>query len=164
MKIATLLALVLFTASPAFADAHPPEEGAEEREKHPVLFYLPNRIFDVLDVARARVRIGPGVGVSARVTKPVSVNLGFYATLFAGLHGPRNEPEIPWPIGVENYAGAEVSVLGFSTEGFGPDYGPAEVGAGVHAGLVGLDVGVDPLEVLDLVLGFLFIDLVDDDF
>ena len=157
---------------PALADSHEEAEAQEEqqaeqeeeRNKHPILFYLPNRIFDVLDVARARVRVGPGVGVSARVTKPASVAVGFYASIFAGLPGPRGGAKIPFPIGVENYAGADVSVMGVSTEGFGPNYGVGEVGAGVQAGLFGIDVGIDPVEILDLVLGFVFIDFMDDDF
>ncbi len=117
-----------------------------------------------MDVVRARARIGPGIGAGVRATKPISVNAGFYASVFAGIPGPRGRPKIPWPVGMENYAGADVSVMGVSTEGFGPGYGPAEVGAGVHAGLLGIDVGVEPLEVLDLLLGFVFIDIRDDDF
>ncbi|MGH0030403.1 MAG: hypothetical protein ACQGVC_11480 [Myxococcota bacterium] len=161
-KIAVLLLTVSLFSVPAFAEEEVVEE--QERNKHPILFYLPNRVFDVMDLVRARVRIGPGIGVSARVTKPVSVTAGFYASLFAGLPGPRGEASIPWPVGVENYAGADVSVFGFSTESFGPEYGMGEVGAGVQAALVGVDVGVDPIEVLDLLLGFVFIDLADDDF
>lgn len=167
MRAIAITCLALLVAVPALADSHvdaTAEQEQPERTKHPLLFYLPNRIFDVLDLARARVRIGPGIGLSARATRPVSVAAGFYATLFVGLPGPRGDAQIPWPLGVENYAGLDVSVLGFSTEGFGPDYGAGEVGAGVQAALVGVDVGLDPLEVLDLVLGFIFIDFQDDDF
>ena len=39
-----------------------------------------------------------------------------------------------------------------------------ETGTGIYAGIIGLDVGADPVEALDLVLGFLFIDLTGDDF
>ena len=65
---------------------------------------------------------------------------------------------------MENYAGADISVFGVSTKGFGPNYGMAEIGVGVQAGSPGLDVGLDPLEALDLLLGFVFVDLQDDDF
>ena len=166
--------LLILALLPALADAPPEdepqreeaeaEEQDEERSTHPILFYLPNRVFDLLDVVRARARVGPGVAVSARATKPVSVTAGFYASLFAGLPGPRGRAKIPWPVGMENYAGADVSVIGISTEGFGPNYGVGEVGAGVQAGLFGIDVGIDPVEILDLVLGFVFIDFMDDDF
>lgn len=157
----TLLATTLLSL-PALAG--PQEAQPSSRSRHPILFYLPNRIFDVLDVVRARVRVGPGVAVSARATKPVSVTLGVYASLFAGLPGPRGRAKIPWPVGMENYAGADVSVFGASTKGFGPSYGPAEVGAGVQALIVGADIGIEPLELVDLVLGFVFIDIRHDDF
>ncbi len=166
----SLLFLTLLPV-PALADATPDEaepqleeREEEERTKHPILFYLPNRMFDLLDLVRARVRVGPGVAVSGRVTKPVSVTAGFYASIFAGLPGPRGRAKIPWPVGIENYAGADISVFGVSTKGFGPNYGMAEIGVGVQAGLPGLDVGLDPLEALDLLLGFVFVDLQDDDF
>jgi hypothetical protein len=38
------------------------------------------------------------------------------------------------------------------------------VGTGFQAAIVGVDVGVDAVEILDLVLGFFFIDLTGDDF
>lgn len=177
----TLAVLVLlFTPVSGAADAPPEPEGnaparvevdvveveveEEERARHPILFYLPNRIFDLMDVVRARARVGPGVAVSARATRPVSVTAGFYASVFAGIPGPRGEAKIPWPVGMENYAGADVSVADAGTDAFAPYYGPAEVGAGLQAGLLGFDFGLEPLEALDLVLGFLFIDMRDDDF
>ena len=185
MRRATISLLILILLNgPALADAPPEEvdsqreeqeevsekqgeerEGQEdERTKHPILFYLPNRVFDILDLVRARVRVGPGIAASARVTKPVSVTAGFYASVFVGLPGPRGRAKIPWPMGMETYAGADVSVFGVSTEGFGPGYSMAEAGVGVQAGLAGVDVGLDPLEALDLLLGFVFVDLQDDDF
>lgn len=145
------------------------EETVEEDDGHGVghalLLYLPNRIFDVFDIVRARVRIGPGFGVQVRATQVASVVLAAYSTVFVGLHGHRGEPSIPWPVGLEILAGAEVSVVGADADaGMGPNYGPVEIGLGLHAALVGFDVGVEPLEILDLVTGFLFIDLVGDDY
>jgi hypothetical protein len=144
----------------------PPAPEEAERTRHPVLMYIPNRIFDLLDLVRFRVRVGPGLTVQARATDAVDVVLGAHATIFAGVPGPRGRPRINLPVGVEAFAGAEVSVVGDKTEtGWSkPYYGPLEVGAGFQAAILGLDVGVDPLEFLDLAAGILFLDLLDDDY
>ena len=44
-----------------------------------------------------------------------------------------------------------------------PDYSSTEIGGGVQAVLVGVEVGIDPLEIVDLLAGLFFIDLTDDD-
>ena len=130
-----------------------------------ILMYIPNRIFDVFDIVRARVRLGPGIAISVRATDAVDLNLGTYAAIWVGLHGHRGEPSIPWPVGLETFTGAELSLAKGAIEGdAGPNYGPVEFGAGVQILLVGVDVGVEPLEILDLVAGFFFIDLVGDDY
>ena len=43
-------------------------------------------------------------------------------------------------------------------------YGPLEVGAEVQPLIVGINIGIEPFELLDFAAGFLFIDLQDDDF
>lgn len=130
---------------------------------HKLLFYIPNRVFDVFDVVRARVRIGPGLAVDARVTKYGDVFAGGYGTFWVGIPGPRTEPKIPLPLGVEGRAGIGITDL-VDVASEGPTYGYGEVGVGVQALIVGVDVGVDPVEALDLILGFLFVDLTGDDF
>jgi hypothetical protein len=172
-----IAALVVLVASAALAQqpaeqpapAPPPAAATPapepEREKHPFLMYIPNRIFDVLDIVRLRARVGPGFALSARATEFVDATLGGYTSVFAGLRGPRNEPRIPWPVGIENYAGVEVSVVGQRDEDrFSPHYGRLEVGAGLHLILVGLDIGVDPGEVIDLAAGLLTLDTRGDDY
>jgi hypothetical protein len=140
-------------------------EKKEHGFGHKLLLYIPNRILDVFDFVRLRVRVGPGIAVGVRATKPITLAFGGYTSIYAGLPGPRREPTINLPIGIENYVGAEVSVLDGSNEGrFSPNYSPTEIGVSVHPLIVGLDVAVDPLEVVDLALGFLFIDLCGDDF
>jgi hypothetical protein len=147
------------TPAPSVTPAEP------EREKHPFLMYIPNRIFDVFDIVRLRVRVGPGTGVSARATEVLALTLGGYTSLYAGIPGPRKEPRIPWPIGVENFAGAQVSVAGSDVDKpMGPRYGAFEVEAGFHLLLLGVDVGVDAKEAVDLVLGFLTLDIGKDDY
>jgi hypothetical protein len=129
---------------------------------HIVLLYIPNRIFDVLDIVRARVRVGPGLALGARATELADVYLGAYGTVWAGLPGPRGEPEINWPVGLESKSGVEVSVADVTAEG-GVNYGAAEVGLGAQILIVGFDVGVDVFEAADFVTGLLTIDLMDDD-
>lgn len=128
-----------------------------------VLMYLPNRLLDLLDIARLRLRVGPGIAAGVRVTKPLQANIGSYATVYAGLPGPRGDASFRSPIGLEAYTGAALSVLSVESESFGPHYSPTEIGVGAQLLLVGVDAGVDPLEVVDFVLGLFFIDLRDDD-
>lgn len=134
------------------------EKTPEHGLGHKLLFYLPNRFLDIFDFVRLRARIGPGLAVGARVTKPISVLFGGYASVYAGLPGPRMAPKIKLPVGIDNYAGLSFSFLGFT-----PEYSPTEIGAGCQLFLVGADIGVDPIEIVDLALGFLFIDLRGDD-
>ena len=176
VRTALALALLALSAPLARAQAQEPPPPAPspqgsaapsepKRERHPVLMYIPNRIFDILDIVRLRVRVGPGLAVGARATEAVDANLGAYASIFAGIPGPRGRPKINLPIGLENYAGAEVSVVGTSDEGsHRPHYGALEVGAGVQAAILGLDIGIDPGEIVDLATGLLFIDIIGDDY
>ncbi|MFG0317270.1 MAG: hypothetical protein ACF8XB_08360 [Planctomycetota bacterium JB042] len=169
-----LSALAACAVAPPGEEGSPPpapaEDSAKSAEGHSalgaILLYLPNRVFDVLDIVRARARIGPGFAISARATELLDVNMGVYKSFFVGLPGPRGEPRIPWPLGIEQLEGMEVSAADDTTEEqeHGPRYGPLEVGAGVQALIVGVDVGVDVYEVLDLVLGFIGVDPVRDDF
>jgi hypothetical protein len=163
-SLATIILLVLLLASVyALAGEATQPEPSGKSFGHRLLFYIPNRFFDIFDIARVRLRVGPGIAVDARVTKYGDLYAGGYSSLFVGLHGPRTKPGIPWPIGLESRAGIKVtSVADAATRG--PAYGYGEVGAGFQAAIVGVDVGVDAVEILDLVLGFFFIDLTGDDF
>jgi hypothetical protein len=46
----------------------------------------------------------------------------------------------------------------------GPQYGPLETGLGFQAGIVGLDIGVEPYDALDLLAGIILLDPKGDDF
>lgn len=146
------------------------DEQKEEKEEehslgHKVLFYLPNRVFDLCDMARLRLRVGPGLAAGIRVTEPVSAYVGSYVSVFAGLPGPRQAPKIPFPIGIESYNGATLSFVHIATgAGLGPDYSSTEIGASLHLLIIGADVDVDPMELLDLVAGLVGFDPRHDDF
>lgn len=142
------------------------ELETESSVGHAILLYLPNRIFDILDIVRARVRVGPGWSLSARATELLDLNMGAHATVFVGLRGPRHEPRIPWPFGVETMEGLEFSVADSTDEDApnGPNYGPLEVGLGIQLLVIGADLGVPLMEVVDLVAGLVFLDPMDDDY
>jgi hypothetical protein len=161
-RLLTTIVLLVLLLAPVSALAGEAEPSGKSFG-HRVLFYIPNRIFDVFDLVRARVRVGPGLAVDARVTRYGDLYAGGYSTLFVGIHGPRTKPRIPWPIGFEARAGIKATSLAdVATKG--PAYGYGEVGVGFQAAIVGVDVGADVVEVLDLVLGLFFIDLTGDDF
>ncbi len=132
---------------------------------HRIIAYLPNRVFDVSDLLRARVRVGPGTAVSVRATEFADVFLGGYTSIWAGVHGPRGGRRVPWPAGFEGRFGAELSVADASAGGFwGANYATDEIGAGFHLFLIGLDLGVSPVQAFDLLLGFALLDPAGDDF
>lgn len=154
---------------PTQQDPGPPPDAQPEHRHgvgHAILFWLPNRVFDVLDIVRARVRVGPGWTLSARATELLDVNMGAHATVFAGLRGPRGRPQIPWPFGIEKFAGVEVSIADGTQEEaeHAPHYGLAEVGVGFQVLIIGVDIGVDVFEAGDFLLGILFFDPMNDDF
>lgn len=169
----SLLAGLVLTALAAFS----PASGAQEAEPtpqetpgpkglgHRLLFYLPNRALDMLDVVRARVRIGPGLAVGVRATEWATVFIGGYTTIYVGLPGPRGRPELPPLLGREVETGARLLITGDTTQGENsPRYAPDEVGLGAQIGIVGADAGVSPAELLDLLGGFFLIDIRGDDF
>lgn len=131
---------------------------------HKVVMYIPNRILDLIDIVRLRVRFGPGIAVDARVTQLAAVHVGAYDTVYLGLPGPRNRRTPKLPVGFERQSGAPVKVVDSTdNDNFGPDYGPAEIDLGAQVLIVGVDAGVEPFELLDFVAGLFFIDLRNDD-
>ncbi len=145
--------------------AAPAESNDRHSALHKILFYLPNRVFDVLDIFRLRVRVGPGLAVGVRATELADIYLGSYATVFAGLPGPREEASLPIPVGLESHNGAEISLLDATVDaGMGPGYTDSEFGVSFQAAVVGADVGFDPIEILDFICGIFTFDIRNDDF
>jgi hypothetical protein len=163
LKYIALLSLTaMIFVSPAFAH----EAEAEEESHgilHKTLMYIPNRLLDVLDIVRARVRVGPGVSVCARATEVLDVNIGAHNAVYVGLPGPRGEAKLPLVVGTEAYSGIGIGDEKDIEGAKGPEYAFTEIGVGAQAVLAGVDVGIDPLEVLDFVTGLFFIDLTGDD-
>lgn len=131
---------------------------------HVLLMYLPNRLLDVTDLVRLRARVGPGFAVGARATTLLDVYLGSYVGIFAGLPGPRMKRGLRSPVGFESYSGIGVSVAEATIEGgIGPGYSDTEFGINLHLLLIGLDLGVDPVELLDFAAGLFTLEIRKDD-
>jgi len=161
MKKSCLVLIILLTVLCTFAQMGSPAR-AEAGVITSIVCYIPNRVFDLLDIVRLRLRVGPGLSAGVRATKLLSGYAGVHSSLYVGLRGPRGEQEIPWPLGFDNRAGAQVS-LADATAG-GTYYDPLEFGFEVQPLIVGVNVGIGVFEILDFVTGFVFIDLNDDDF
>jgi hypothetical protein len=128
-----------------------------------VLAYLPNRVFDLTDIVRFQVRLGPGWALGARVTRALPFFVGGYSATWLGLPGPRGRPSIPFPAGLAAQSGFNFgpTPAGGSQ---GPSYGVGEIGAGFQLYMVGFDVGFDPVELADFFAGFACVDFAHDDF
>jgi len=136
-----------------------PAEAGLIRE---IVFYIPDRVFDLLDIFRVRVRVGPGLSAGVRATQLVSGYAGMHSSVFIGPYGPRGARKLPLPAGFEARAGVQASLVDLTDTG--TYYDPLEVGAELQLLLLGANVGIGFYEVLDFFTGFVFIDLVGDDF
>jgi len=161
MKKSFLIAVLLILGTIFLVQASAPPR-AEAGVFTNILFYIPNRVFDVLDIVRLRLRVGPGISVGVRATKPLTAFIGPHMTVWAGLHGPRGKPRLPLPFGFEARSGAQLSVIDLAKSG--AYYGPLEIGLEFQFFLLGPNVGVAPYELVDCLLGFFMIDIQKDDF
>ena len=91
MKKSFLIAVLLILGTIFLVQASAPPR-AEAGVFTNILFYIPNRVFDVLDIVRLRLRVGPGISVGVRATKPLTAFIGPHMTVWAGLPGPRGNP------------------------------------------------------------------------
>ena len=131
---------------------------------HKILLYFPNRVFDLLDIFRLKARIGPGFDVGIQITEPIRLYAGGHAAIYAGLPGPRQKRILPIPIGAESKSGGALSVLdGIVKNNTGSDRSYSEIAAELQLILVGLEIGIDPLEIADFFAGLITFEVVEDD-
>jgi hypothetical protein len=173
VRSAALAALALSLAAgprPAGAGNIPLEEPPPKRSAPPVslakkvLLYLPNRIFDLTDIVRLRVRAGPGWALGARVTRYAPFFMGDYDATWVGMPGPRGRASVPLPAGIDAARGIGIGPVGVGSGSQAPYYGAGEIGAGVHLYMLGFDAGFDPVELVDFFAGFAGYDVSHDDF
>jgi len=149
-----------------------------------ILYWVPDRLLDLLDVVSFDLGVGPGLLANAHVTRWGGLGAGARASLGVGWHegrslGLRVLNEQAWS--VPGYA--QGALLGF-THGTGPSRVGAErfdgcpctstqlhstwrdpwaVGVEAHLLLVGASVAIHPLQLLDFVGGIFLVDGLDDD-
>ncbi len=130
-----------------------------------ILCYVPNRAMDFLDIFRARLRLGPGLAVNLRMTDYGAFYYGKYNAVYVGLPGPRAPHRVRWPAGRESLNGVVLAGVDATDDTpHGPEYGAAEADVGVQLLLVGGEAGVDAVEFIDFLAGWVFLDPRDDDY
>lgn len=144
------------------------KEGVVEKASpgwgHKILFYIPNRLLDICDIVRARVRVGPGLSYSLSFTKRASFFIGDYNTVYAGLPGPRTPHKFVSPIGREKQKG--IIIMGIDATDdtpYPPKHSVTECQIGGQLLIVGADAGIDFWEIADFFSGLVMIDLRKDD-
>ncbi len=141
------------------------------RVSHPTylkcILYMPNRIFDLLDIFRLNVGVGPGIGVNLRATQFAQVGIASYDAIKLGIIGRQG-----W-IYMEESKEFGVSLLYIEdSKAVGPliafeektDRQLLGIGGFLYLFFVGVEAGIRPKEIADFFLGWAMIDFVEDDF
>jgi hypothetical protein len=147
-----------------------------------ILFYLPDRVLDLVDVFSLRISAGPQLGVRTHVTHALQADLYAGTTLgaaigqkhFVGIDGETAVEVGLGPVGPEAFAGFKMgtnldggvglSVLQLPTNQIYQNYRDYwEIGGGFGFLVIGADAAVHPVEVVDFLAGLIGLDLLRDD-
>jgi hypothetical protein len=120
-----------------------------------VLYYIPNRVLDFIDIGRLNLGVGCGFGFNVRATELAEIGFGQYETTRFGMKGR------VLPVYEENIDEAGFAFLGYVNGCLQRD--PTEVGADLHVGVIGAQAAVSLAEAADFLVGFILIDLQHDD-
>lgn len=124
-----------------------------------IVGYLPNRVMDLFDVVRFGVNLGPGLGAQVKATDPLQVTSISRTSVGIGLQSLRHLPVMAaaedTTDGCVAGPGADESLKWFRS--------PTDLRVEVHPLVAGAHVAVDPVEIVDFVLGLVGIDVKDDD-
>jgi hypothetical protein len=130
-----------------------------------LLYYVPNRLLDLIDIFRLRAKLGPGLSANVQLTESLSFYAGRHKAVWAGLPGPRGPyKKFRAPAGIEDECG--IRFMGIDATENTPHhvyYSPSEADIGLHLLLAGLEAGFDVVEMADFWSGFLMFDLRKDD-
>ncbi len=151
-----------------------------------VALYVPNRILDILDAFTLNIGVGPTLRAELRLTHAVQIGAGFGITAKAikdvnRQYGGALQDGWSWYFTCIGGANIErrnhtrwvspflLEVEGFTNPGQQPfDYHKGaidywEIGGTLGAGLVEVDLSIHPIDWVDALLGFIFIDIKGDD-
>ena len=169
---------MLFSAS---ASVHAQSQWVDK-----VTLYCPNRVLDLLDAFSLNIGVGLTAHASLRVTHEAEIGGGFSATaqmikdynrqygfarrngVYSGI-GPfvsTNMERRPAFLLAKEYWWDKDGLITPSDEIFMPKEGAIdfwEIGGSLGLGVIEADVSIHPVEILDALLGFFFIDISDDD-
>ena len=120
-----------------------------------LLYYVPNRVLDFIDIWRLNIGLGCGFGVNVRVTELAEIGYGQYSTTRFGMKGR------VLPVYEENINESGIAILGYQSGCLQRD--PTEIGADLHLGIIGAQAAASLAEAADFITGFILIDLQGDD-
>jgi len=120
-----------------------------------ILYYVPNRVLDAIDIGRFNIGIGCGFGFNLRATELAEIGYGQYATTRFGHKGR------VMPVYDEKIDEAGIGFLGWVNGCLQRD--PSEIGADLHLGVIGAQAAISVVEIVDFIAGFALIDLQCDD-
>lgn len=170
---------MLFSAS---ASVH-----AQSHWMDKVTLYFPNRVLDILDVFTLNIGVGLTAHASLRATHEVEIGGGYSATaqmikdhnrqygfarrngIYSGI-GPfvatDMERRPAFLLAKEYWWDKDGLVTPSDEVPFLPKEGAVdfwEIGGSLGLAVIEADVSIHPVEILDAVLGFFFLDITDDD-
>lgn len=141
-------------------DPSMPDPGPMSHDMaHKAAFYFPNRILDLLDVARFGVDIGPGIGFDGCVTH--YMRLAAMTRTSAGL-GYQTFRHSPTKFGHEEYvvSGPQTFEVGLGNNWYQHMW---DTRLELHLLIVGAHVAVNFAEIGDFFVGFAMFDPMNDD-
>jgi hypothetical protein len=159
---------ILAESSPLFApplqDAEEDEEAEEDEDESStlgvILLYIPNRIFDLFDVARFGINVGPGFGFDARCTKWLKAQFITDTSVGVGLQTLRHLPlciRSQAKLGLAFISTPSMNLIDWH-------YGDYDLRVELYVLLVGAHVAVELGEIVDFIGGIFTWDPMNDDF
>jgi len=153
----------LFAVMPQEAAEEEEEEAAEEDESSTlgvILLYIPNRIFDLFDVARFGVNVGPGFGLDVRATKWLKAQFISDTSVGVGLQTLRHLPfcvRSQAKLGLAFISTPGMNIFDWYTSDF-------DLRVELYVLIVGAHVAVEFGEIVDFIGGIFTWDPMHDDF